>query len=134
MVLDNAHVFLCGKQHVTKLRARFPKPVKHYEPMNIYGKNIVSTEGDDWKKYRKIAAPAFSEVRLSARFAFCVIESQGFSEIINSFGTRLSAPSTILSTIIGKTLSTWTTSRISQHRKSSLPACVPYPYTHTPIC
>ena len=28
----------------------------------IFGSNIVSTEGEEWKKYRKIAAPAFSEV------------------------------------------------------------------------
>jgi hypothetical protein len=28
--------------------------------------NIVSTEGDDWRKHRRIAAPAFSEVRFHA--------------------------------------------------------------------
>jgi hypothetical protein len=28
----------------------------------IFGANIVASEGDEWKKYRKIVAPAFSEV------------------------------------------------------------------------
>jgi cytochrome P450 len=30
--------------------------------MNLFGGNIISSEGEEWKKYRKIAAPAFSEV------------------------------------------------------------------------
>jgi cytochrome P450 len=29
----------------------------------VFGKNIIASEGDEWKKYRKITAPAFSEVR-----------------------------------------------------------------------
>ena len=28
-----------------------------------FGPNIVASEGEEWKKYRKITAPAFSEVR-----------------------------------------------------------------------
>jgi cytochrome P450 len=28
----------------------------------IFGANIVASEGEEWKKYRKIVAPAFSEV------------------------------------------------------------------------
>lgn len=43
---------------------RFPKPVKIYEAINLYGHNIVSAEGDLWKKYRKISGPSFSEVSL----------------------------------------------------------------------
>ena len=33
-----------------------------YEVLAIFGPNIVASEGEEWKKYRKIAAPAFSEV------------------------------------------------------------------------
>ena len=33
-----------------------------YEVLVIFGPNIVASEGEEWKKYRKIAAPAFSEV------------------------------------------------------------------------
>jgi hypothetical protein len=31
--------------------------------VTVLGANIVASEGEEWKKYRKIAAPAFSEVR-----------------------------------------------------------------------
>ena len=44
-------------------RPRFPKPVEHYGILKFFGNNIVTTEFDEWKRYRKIAAPAFSEVR-----------------------------------------------------------------------
>ncbi len=38
-----------------------------YEVVTIFGANIVASEGEQWKKYRKIAAPAFSEVRPERR-------------------------------------------------------------------
>jgi hypothetical protein len=28
----------------------------------VFGANVVASEGEEWKKYRKIVAPAFSEV------------------------------------------------------------------------
>jgi hypothetical protein len=34
-----------------------------YVALAVFGTNIVASEGEEWKKYRKIAAPAFSEVR-----------------------------------------------------------------------
>ena len=55
-------------KEVTTSRARFPKPVNLYEVLIIFGTNIVASEGEEWKKYRKIAAPAFSEVRFEIGF------------------------------------------------------------------
>nr|BAL05138.1 cytochrome P450 [Phanerodontia chrysosporium] len=46
-------------KEVTGHRARFPKP--SYEFFRIFGGNIIASEGDEWKRHRKIAAPAFSE-------------------------------------------------------------------------
>ncbi|KAG2123324.1 cytochrome P450 [Suillus cothurnatus] len=40
---------------------RFPKPLGQYTIITFFGKNIVVSEGDEWKRYRKIVAPAFSE-------------------------------------------------------------------------
>ncbi|KIM40203.1 hypothetical protein M413DRAFT_446366 [Hebeloma cylindrosporum] len=48
-------------KEVTSSRARFPKPVHHYSALTFYGHNIVASEGEEWKKYRKISAPAFSD-------------------------------------------------------------------------
>ena len=46
---------------MTFSRSRFPKPVEQYKVLTFFGRNIVASEGDEWKKYRKIAAPAFSD-------------------------------------------------------------------------
>ncbi|KAH9998670.1 cytochrome P450 [Russula vinacea] len=48
-------------QEITTHRARFPKPLQRYKIVAVFGANIVASEGEEWKKYRKIAAPAFSE-------------------------------------------------------------------------
>jgi len=52
-----------ASQEVTTYHGKFPKPVGLYAVLAIFGKNIVASEGEEWKRYRKIAAPAFSEVR-----------------------------------------------------------------------
>ncbi|KAF7360213.1 Cytochrome P450 [Mycena venus] len=41
--------------------AIFQKDVVAYETLNIYGPNMVGTEGADWKRHRKVANPAFNE-------------------------------------------------------------------------
>ncbi|KAF9048942.1 cytochrome P450 [Panaeolus papilionaceus] len=48
-------------KEVTTYRARFPKPMIFYDVLSFFGQNIVASEGEQWKKYRKIAAPAFTE-------------------------------------------------------------------------
>ncbi|GJE85498.1 cytochrome P450 [Phanerochaete sordida] len=48
-------------KEITTHRSRFPKPVEQYRVLTFFGGNIVASEGDEWKRYRKIAAPAFSE-------------------------------------------------------------------------
>ncbi|KAJ7468028.1 cytochrome P450 [Mycena latifolia] len=39
----------------------FQKDVEAYEALNIYGQNMVGTEGADWKRHRRVANPAFNE-------------------------------------------------------------------------
>ncbi|KAI9438702.1 cytochrome P450 [Lactarius indigo] len=48
-------------KEVTTARARFPKPVHLYSVVKVFGGNIVASEGEEWKRYRTITAPAFSE-------------------------------------------------------------------------
>ncbi|EDR05040.1 uncharacterized protein LACBIDRAFT_303790 [Laccaria bicolor S238N-H82] len=40
-------------QEVTTSRARFPKPLEDYEPLKIFGPSILTSEGEEWKRYRK---------------------------------------------------------------------------------
>ncbi|KAF5379057.1 hypothetical protein D9615_005999 [Tricholomella constricta] len=42
-------------------RAIFPKDVEAYETINIYGQNMVGTEGAEWKRHRSVANSAFNE-------------------------------------------------------------------------
>nr|BAL05166.1 cytochrome P450 [Phanerodontia chrysosporium] len=48
-------------KEITTHRSRFPKPIEQYKVLTFFGGNIVASEGEHWKRYRKIAAPAFSE-------------------------------------------------------------------------
>eukprot|EP00158_Paraphelidium_tribonemae_P007389 Partr_v1_DN28228_c2_g1_i2_m75690 putative cytochrome P450 len=57
IVVANADIVkeICGD------RLRFPKPTGGLQVINQFGCNIISTDGDDWKRHRKVAAPSFSE-------------------------------------------------------------------------
>ncbi|KIM82712.1 hypothetical protein PILCRDRAFT_7625 [Piloderma croceum F 1598] len=48
-------------KEVTSSRYRFPKPVHQYSLLLFFGANIVASEGEEWKRFRKIAASAFSD-------------------------------------------------------------------------
>ncbi|KAF8468162.1 cytochrome P450 [Kalaharituber pfeilii] len=42
-------------------REDFPKPMNVYPPLEIYGMNIASANGEQWKTYRRIITPSFNE-------------------------------------------------------------------------
>lgn len=46
---------------LTSRRLDFVKPVEIYAIVDIFGTSILTTEGEEWKRHRKIVAPAFSE-------------------------------------------------------------------------
>ena len=48
-------------QEISLNRPNFPKPTEVYESLSLFGRNIVVTEHDEWRKHRKVASPAFSE-------------------------------------------------------------------------
>lgn len=49
---------------ITTRRNDFPKPIELYAATDLYGKNVVSTEGQVWRRHRKIAAPPFAEAHM----------------------------------------------------------------------
>ncbi|KAH6643996.1 cytochrome P450 monooxygenase-like protein [Boeremia exigua] len=56
--------FVADAETVAQITARrndFPKPLEMYGALDIYGKNLVSTEGLDWRMHRKLTAPSFGE-------------------------------------------------------------------------
>ncbi|KIJ23327.1 hypothetical protein M422DRAFT_276121 [Sphaerobolus stellatus SS14] len=48
-------------KEITTYHGRFIKPTEVYTVLNIFGPNLVSTEGHEWKRHRRITAPTFSE-------------------------------------------------------------------------
>lgn len=46
---------------ITTRRNDFPKPIEIYTSVDLFGKNVVSTEGAIWRHHRKITSPPFTE-------------------------------------------------------------------------
>lgn len=46
---------------VVARRTEFPKPSEFYKIVEVYGRNVVTTDGSEWVRYRKITGPPFSE-------------------------------------------------------------------------
>lgn len=57
-------------KEILSTRTQFPKPLERYTILSFFGPNILVSEADDWKKYRKISAPSFSEVSNFANKGF----------------------------------------------------------------
>ncbi|KAF2795468.1 cytochrome P450 monooxygenase-like protein [Melanomma pulvis-pyrius CBS 109.77] len=56
--------FVADAEVVTQITTRrndFPKPLHMYSRLNIYGRNLVATEGSEWRMHRKLTAPSFGE-------------------------------------------------------------------------
>ena len=57
-------VFVADAEAMTQITTRrndFPKPLDMYGSLNIYGMNLVSTEGPTWRSHRKLVAPSFGD-------------------------------------------------------------------------
>lgn len=49
-------------REITANRSAFPKPIAAYKMLfELFGQSILSTEGDLWKKHKKVVAKAFTE-------------------------------------------------------------------------
>ncbi|KAF1815462.1 cytochrome P450 [Eremomyces bilateralis CBS 781.70] len=42
-------------------RSHFPKPLAQYTALDVFGKNVVTTEAHDWRRHRKLTSPPFTE-------------------------------------------------------------------------
>ncbi|PCH40911.1 cytochrome P450 [Wolfiporia cocos MD-104 SS10] len=88
---------------VTNARHRFPKPVDHMGVLSYYGNNVLVTERDEWKRHRKITAPAFTErnirlvwdVTTKVTEELCEVVWKGRDEIAVDSVTDVTVPITL---------------------------------------
>ncbi|KAF2877898.1 cytochrome P450 monooxygenase-like protein [Massariosphaeria phaeospora] len=60
----HVHAHIADAEVITQITTRrndFPKPLELYASLDIYGKNLVSSEGPEWRKHRKLTGPSFGE-------------------------------------------------------------------------
>lgn len=62
---------------ITSSRERFPKPTENYEVLNTFGRNIVTTEGPEWRRHRKAMAPGFNEPNNRLVFHETIMQAEG---------------------------------------------------------
>jgi hypothetical protein len=62
---------------ITQRREAFPKPLESYRILDIYGRNVISTEGVDWKVHRKVTSPGFNEKNNALVFKESIAQTQG---------------------------------------------------------
>ena len=56
-------------RQITERRTSFPKPVEAYELLDIFGRNVLTAEGIEWKAHRRVTSPSFNEKNNSLVFA-----------------------------------------------------------------
>ncbi|KAK6501865.1 hypothetical protein TWF481_009684 [Arthrobotrys musiformis] len=60
----NCHIYIADREVITQIATRrddFPKPAWMYRTVNMFGRNVVTTEGSEWKFHRKVTSPSFGE-------------------------------------------------------------------------
>ena len=77
---DGPRLFLANAEaihQITSRREAFPKTLESYQILNIFGRNILSTEGAEWKEHRKVTAPGFNEKNNLLVFAEATKQTRG---------------------------------------------------------
>jgi len=64
-------------RQVTAKREAFPKPLESYKVLDIFGRNVITTEGGEWKQHRKVLSPSFNEKNNALVFAEACRQAQG---------------------------------------------------------
>lgn len=62
---------------ITSRRDAFPKPIGNYKVLEVYGRNVVTTEGAEWRMHRKATSPGFNEKNNALVFKESISQAQG---------------------------------------------------------
>ncbi|KAI5475828.1 hypothetical protein MNV49_000792 [Pseudohyphozyma bogoriensis] len=56
-------------KHIVADRMLYQKPPHIYRALNVYGPNVVVTEGDDWRRHKRIITSGFTEIVCATSFS-----------------------------------------------------------------
>ena len=62
---------------MTQHRELFPKDVAKYDVLDMFGSNVLTTEGAVWRIHRKITSASFNEKNAAHTFAEAINQTQG---------------------------------------------------------
>jgi cytochrome P450 len=70
-------------------RNDFQKPVEDYSILDIYGSSMLTTDGPEWRRHRKIVAPAFSEKSNALVWEESLRQAQGMIDTWSKYSGNL---------------------------------------------
>ncbi|TPX73527.1 hypothetical protein CcCBS67573_g05207 [Chytriomyces confervae] len=85
-----------SKEIMVNRYKEFLKPIHLYGSLDAFGKNVLTTERDEWRRHRKIAAPTFSEQNNALVHESSITIAQGMfaawdkNSVTSSNGTQCS--------------------------------------------
>jgi hypothetical protein len=91
---------------MTTRRNDFLKPVEIYSVVDIFGRSMLSSEGDEWKRHRKIVAPAFSEKSNALVWKESLKQAAGLLKFWSNIGGNCFASMKVKDTAPGTALMT----------------------------
>ena len=62
---------------ITSRREHFPKATEQYSILEMYGRNILTTEGSVWRLHRKATSASFNEKNAAHTFSEAIHQAQG---------------------------------------------------------
>ena len=71
---------------IASRKTDFLKPVAEYKIIDMFGKNLVTLEGQDWKRHKKIVGPSFSEKSNKLVFEESLRQAEGMIRLWSSQG------------------------------------------------
>ncbi|KAI1435535.1 cytochrome P450 [Xylaria sp. CBS 124048] len=65
---------------ITSKREDFPKPTEFYGILAMFGRNVVTTEGAEWRMHRKVTSASFNEKNSALVFKAAADLAQGMAD------------------------------------------------------
>ena len=84
--LRTANAELIGQ--VVQRKTDFTKPVEGYKVVDIFGRSIISQEGSEYRRHRRIVAPSFSEKSNKLVFEESLRQAESMMELWSHQGTN----------------------------------------------